>query len=113
MNTRAKQSLAYGPGLLQDGAIGTPTEFIIQARNDNGENRRSGRDHFEIKIVKTTGEGGPVPVELIDLDNGSYCVKYQVDEECEVKVDILFEDENKKLVPIRGCPYKGSFSAKS
>jgi dynein heavy chain len=29
MNTRAYKSLAYGPGLLQEGAVGYPTEFII------------------------------------------------------------------------------------
>lgn len=34
MNTRAYKSLAYGPGLLPEGAIGAPTEFVIQARND-------------------------------------------------------------------------------
>ena len=36
-----------------------------------------------------------------------------MEEECEVKVDILFEDDSKKLVAIRGSPYKASFSAKS
>lgn len=46
MNTRAYKSLAYGPGLLADGAVGCETEFIIQARNDLGENRKSGRDNF-------------------------------------------------------------------
>ena len=29
MNTRAYKSLAYGPGLLPEGAVGHPTEFII------------------------------------------------------------------------------------
>ena len=46
MNTRAFKSLAYGPGLLKKGALGAPTEFVIQARNDHGENRTSGRDEF-------------------------------------------------------------------
>jgi len=52
MNTRAFKSLAYGPGLLFDSAVGHPTEFVIQARNDLGENRKSGRDVFEVKITK-------------------------------------------------------------
>jgi dynein heavy chain len=52
MNTRAYKSLAYGAGLLQDCCIGTPVEFIIQARNDLGENRKSGRDHFIVKITQ-------------------------------------------------------------
>lgn len=46
MNTRAYKSLAYGPGLLHECALATPVEFIIQARNDLGENRKSGRDNF-------------------------------------------------------------------
>ena len=29
MNTRAFKSLAYGPGLLEEGAIGSDTVFII------------------------------------------------------------------------------------
>jgi dynein heavy chain len=52
LNTRALKSLAYGPGLLQDVAPGTPVEFLIQARNDEGRNRTSGRDCFEVRIRK-------------------------------------------------------------
>jgi len=29
MNTRAYKSLAYGPGLLPEGAVGHETEFVI------------------------------------------------------------------------------------
>jgi len=39
LNTRANKTLAYGAGLLQDVAVGTPIEFVIQARNDEGQNR--------------------------------------------------------------------------
>ena len=112
-NTRASKSLAYGPGLLADGAVGTTTEFIIQARNEDGENRRSGRDNFQVKITKVTEEHEKVPCEIIDPDNGQYIVKFEVEDECEVKIDILFEDDKGKMVPVRGTPYKGSFSAKT
>lgn len=60
MNTRAYKSLAYGPGLLNEGAVGHPTEFIIQARNDQGENRRSGRDNFQVKITRV-GDNQEIP----------------------------------------------------
>lgn len=70
MNTRAYKSLAYGPGLLNDGAIGQPTEFIIQARNDNGENRRSGRDKFQVKITTIGADVKEIPCEVIDKDDG-------------------------------------------
>lgn len=112
MNTRAYKSLAYGAGLLPEGAVGVPTEFIIQARNDLGENRKSGRDNFQVKIVKAdTNE--EIPSEVVDKNDGQYLVKYQVEEECEVKVDIFFEDDKGKMVMLRGCPYKASFSAKT
>jgi hypothetical protein len=46
MNTRAHMSLAYGPGVQEGNASGHQVEFVIQARNDNSENRQSGRDEF-------------------------------------------------------------------
>lgn len=54
LNTRAAKSLCFGTGLLQEMAMGEPVEFLIQARNDNGVNRESGRDDFKVKI---TSEG--------------------------------------------------------
>jgi len=55
MNTRAHKSLAFGPGLLDGAAIGSPVSFIIQARNDHDENRTSGNDQW-IVTIKTKGE---------------------------------------------------------
>lgn len=112
MNTRAYKSLAYGPGLLPESAVGHPTEFVIQARNDLGENRKSGRDVFEVKITKV-GDNAEILNQLHDKDNGSYEVKYQVEEECDVKIEIYFQDDKGKMVPLRGSPYKASFSGKS
>ena len=40
-------------------------------------------------------------------------VKYFVDAETDVKIDIYFEDDKGKMVPIRGSPYRASFNAKS
>jgi len=74
LNTRSAKSLAFGPGILKEQAVGEPVEFVIQARNDEGQNRRSGRDIFQVNI-KTT-EGVEVPVEICDRDDGQYFVKY-------------------------------------
>lgn len=112
MNTRAYKSLAYGPGLLFEGAVGHPTEFVIQARNDLGENRKSGRDNFQVKITRV-GDNIEIPSQVNDKDDGQYVVKYQVDEECDVKIEIAFEDDKGKMVPIRGSPYKAAFTSKS
>jgi dynein heavy chain len=46
MNTRAQKSLCFGTGLLTEMSTEDPIEFLIQARNDNGANRESGRDTF-------------------------------------------------------------------
>lgn len=51
LNTRAHKSLCFGTGLMNDMAVGEPIEFLIQARNDNGVNRQSGRDDFAVKIM--------------------------------------------------------------
>ena len=74
MNTRAYKSLAYGPGLLPEGAVGNPTEFIIQARNDLGENRKSGRDNFQVKIYATGENPKEIPCRVFDKDDGQYIV---------------------------------------
>ena len=42
LNTLADKSLCYGPGLLEDGQADQETRFMIQARNINCENRKSG-----------------------------------------------------------------------
>ena len=39
LNTRAFKSLCYGPGIQDGNAVGAQVEFVIQARNDNDENR--------------------------------------------------------------------------
>lgn len=50
-NTRAARSLCYGSGILNDQQINETSTFIIQARNENCENRTSGRDKFEVTVT--------------------------------------------------------------
>lgn len=50
LNTKADQTIAFGPGLLNDNAVGVETMFYIQSRNADGKNRESGSDEFIIKI---------------------------------------------------------------
>lgn len=75
-NTRAYKSLCYGPGMANEAAVNEPVEFVIQARNDNGENRKSGRDTFEVHVRDS--KKVEIPCEIVDLDDGSYRVKYCV-----------------------------------
>jgi len=111
LNTRANKSLCHGTGLFQDQAVGAPIEFIIQARNDQNENRKSGRDDFQVKIVTKGDVPREIAAEIDDHNDGQYYVKYQVEEECEVQISVLFKDESGSMVPVRGSPYSASFNA--
>lgn len=109
-NTRANKSLCHGPGLLHAQAVNVPSHFLIQTRNDLGENRQSGRDEFEVK-VKCCGENPQIiDAEIIDTDNGTYEVIYTAPHACDVQIDVMFKDDKGKMVPIRGSPYTASFS---
>lgn len=105
MNTRAHKSLAYGPGLLKDGAAGVPTVFYIQARNDLGENRKSGADNPVVRIATFDEE---IPFTIVDRNDGSYEVTY-TPPESELTVEVQFEDENKQITHIRGSPFRPYF----
>ncbi|CAE7253675.1 ODA11 [Symbiodinium microadriaticum] len=94
LNTIPDMSLCYGPGLLVDQQAEATTRFMIQARNQLGENRKSGRDDWVIQINhvyindkgkalcsrSVDGSGPPastcqeslreLPHEVIDFDNG-------------------------------------------
>jgi dynein heavy chain len=107
LNTRAYKSLVFGPGILKEQAVGEPIEFIIQARNDEGQNRRSGRDQFQV-VIKNQ-DGVEVPCEISDHDDGQYFVKYQMDTEGSCTIQVLFRDDQNKMVPLRGSPYSSSF----
>jgi dynein heavy chain len=88
MNTRALKSLCFGTGLLKDQAVGEPVEFVIQARNDEGLNRKSGRDIFQVTIMTDTKQ--EIPNEISDHDDGQYFVTYTVPTECSVTIQVLF-----------------------
>jgi len=53
LNTKSDKTIAYGPGLLQTNATREFTMFVIQARDVNNENRKSGADEFVVHIVRT------------------------------------------------------------
>ena len=53
LNTKADQTICFGPGLLEDNYTEAETMFIIQSRNAEGANRRTGSDEFKVKIKRT------------------------------------------------------------
>lgn len=111
MNTRAAKSLAFGTGLLQEQAVGETAQFLIQARNDNAENRQSGRDTFQVYIRTDDESNEEIQSDLVDQNDGSYMVNYKVERECAVKINIKFKDDKGRMVDVRGGPYTASFSA--
>jgi dynein heavy chain len=121
LNTIADMSLCYGPGLLEDQQAGTPTRFIIQARNYLGENRKSGRDEWSVSVqqitaespvhspVRTGGTSGKdnnqeVPCLVQDCENGQYEVRYTANEGPLI-IHVRLRDETGSLKPIRGSPF--------
>lgn len=115
LNTREYKSLAYGPGCMhQECSPGFETEFTIQARNDEGVNRTSGRDIFEVSVYMLKPpleEGGkpekePIDCKINDLDNGKYICTYIPPQEGEIEVRVLFQNDKGIMVPLRGSPYK-------
>ena len=113
LDTKAEKSLCYGPGLLKDCALNEPVEFIIQARNEQEENRTSGRDNFQVSIKTIEEQPQEIPAEIVDADDGKYYVKYEVDRECEVEVKVFYKNKNDQLQAVRGSPYTASFNAAS
>jgi dynein heavy chain len=116
LNSIAEKSLCFGPGVLQEQQAGVETRLIIQLRNQNGENRKTGRDEFAIILQQLVpGDDGKttrreLPFELVDKDNGQYEMKYIADEG-EVEIHIKLLDETGKAQPVRGSPFKASFTA--
>lgn len=125
LDTKSNKSLTYGPGVLQDNLCGSETEFVIVARNELNENRTSGRDTFVVKIKQEMPkpadydeeENGPYKtkydskeVPVIDNEDGTYRVKYTIDDEKEIEVHVYLMVKE-ELVPIRGSPYKASFNS--
>ena len=111
LDTQPDKTLCFGPGLLTDLSTHDDVEFIIQARNENEENRSSGRDQFEVTISTREDEPKKIPCEIRDTDDGKYYVKYRVEEDCEVDIVVKYKDGKDRWQTVRGSPYKASFSS--
>eukprot|EP00831_Metopus_contortus_P040903 TRINITY_DN3203_c0_g1_i8.p1 TRINITY_DN3203_c0_g1~~TRINITY_DN3203_c0_g1_i8.p1 ORF type:complete len:745 (+),score=131.71 TRINITY_DN3203_c0_g1_i8:493-2727(+) len=127
-NTRAIKSVAFGPGVSDTCLANNEAEFLIQARNEDSENRSSGRDTFEAKAfmvstrevtVQEIGEEPRIeivedveeelPCEIVDNDDGSYFVKYKNERPGKVKLEVKFRNEKGILEPLRGSPFYTNF----
>uniref|UniRef100_A0A7S2QUS9 Uncharacterized protein n=1 Tax=Triparma pacifica TaxID=91992 RepID=A0A7S2QUS9_9STRA len=94
--TDAAKSLMYGPGILSGCAVNEETMFIIQARDENNQNRTSGGDEFVVTIVHLGGgeEGEDVNIHGVhvqDQDDGTYVVMYTAPNPGEYEVQVEFK----------------------
>ncbi len=58
-------------------------------------------------------EAAYISSEIIDNEDGSYTVKYKVDEPCEVQIDVKLKNERGELLEIRSSPKTSVFTETS
>jgi len=112
LNTIANKTIALGPGLLCDQLIGTKTSFIIQARNELSENRKSGMDRYVVSIKKCKEDDEEdefIECEIIDNNDGTTEVIFESAVECRAVIDVKYIDENEESIGIRGNPFSVAF----
>eukprot|EP00879_Flechtneria_rotunda_P017284 GHRR01018106.1.p1 GENE.GHRR01018106.1~~GHRR01018106.1.p1 ORF type:complete len:1124 (+),score=375.49 GHRR01018106.1:243-3374(+) len=105
-NTAARNSMAFGPGVLPKVISGVEVPFHIQARDTINERRTSGGDNFSVRIVSAdglvTGDA-----RITDLQDGRYEVHYSVPKAASYLVHISHADlGGNESVPLRGSPFK-------
>ncbi|KAL8448488.1 hypothetical protein Emed_003749 [Eimeria media] len=133
-NTHAACCLAFGPGLLPEGAPGIPTSFFIEARNEQNGRRTTGGDSFVVKAFLlhqqpqavqqeaqdaeegAKSEGPPqteIPVTIEDQQNGVYLVTYTAPSPGKVSVTVQLDaQDGSALQNIRGSPFIATFVEK-
>jgi len=108
LDTLCEKSCAYGPGIHNVQNSGEDTIFIINARDEEGGNRNSGRDNWKVKIIdKATKE--EIPCSIHDNDNGNYDVHYVVDRCTTVSIDVKISDSEGLEKTLSGFPTEVKF----
>jgi dynein heavy chain, axonemal len=113
--TSPANTLAFGPGVLTKLAHSKPVSFYIQAWDTADEARRTGGDVFKVRVTLTApGEkvaSEPLgTVEVEDMNNGLYHVKYTVPGPGTATVSVDFDGTfGAQAGPIRGSPFRVEF----
>jgi hypothetical protein len=69
--------------------------------NEDGEKKKEMLPFDPAKLI---------PAEVIDLDNGTYEVKYKNETDEDLMVWVYYQNENDDFEQIRGSPFKAEFS---
>jgi len=51
-----------------------------------------------------------IPAEVIDLDNGTYEIKYKTETDEQLKIWVYYQTEDEEYEEIRGSPFTAEFS---
>lgn len=117
--TNGANCIIYGPGVLDGCATKEEVSFMIQARDDSGQNRTSGGDEFLVIIKQVAGGEDGEDIRLTGVlvenySNGMYLVTYAAKFEGDYKVSVEFSGTfGGKPGPLRGSGKTVKFSAKA
>ena len=108
-DTDASKTIFFGPACL-GGTPNVETSFRIRARNDENENRLSGRDTFEVTVVSENDMTKSIePITITDLQNGTYDVKFTPPDGDKYRISVKLVGDKEK-VDVRGSPISVEFS---
>lgn len=96
--TKSSKSIVEGTG-AKSGAAGSESTFIIQARDEFGNNRKEGGDTFTATLTKGDKI---IPTEILDFGNGQYSVTYTCPESGTYELAVRGADGEL----VEGCPYQ-------
>nr|SYZ35238.1 PtDNAH9b [Paramecium tetraurelia] len=86
-----------------------------QQEGEEGENQESEYEEVEEEVpqeksrLQLLEEKANIKYSIHDNDDGSYIVKYQIEEPCEVIVNVKLKNERGEFNEIRGAPKKAQF----
>jgi dynein heavy chain len=111
--TDARHCFAFGPGVLSGCVAESASVFYIQARDTANQDRTTGADVFEIRILKLQADGseGKEPevinnASVVDEENGRYLVSYTAPSAGGYKIFVLFTGSfGGPAGAIRGSPF--------
>jgi len=114
--TNANTCIMYGPGILNGCAIAEEVSFVVQARDDFGNNRTTGGDEFAVTITMRDDAEDSEPIRVAgilteDLHNGKYLITYIAKYEGKYTVHVDFMGTfGGKAGPLRGSGLEITFS---
>jgi len=111
--TEAKESIVFGPGILDGCAAGEPVSIVIQAKDQYGNDRWCGMDEFSVTVQRTlddeelrAGVKEAIEVAIEDQGDGTYTCTYTLPQAGEYTLHANFNGTfNGTEGPCMGSPF--------